>query len=123
MAKYIDLPVYKRALDLVFSLTNSTQKMPKDIRFSRVTKMKNDVMDIAKYIAYANDADSERVAYIEKAVEVLNDIKIDVRSLLDLKYISNTGFSAITLSEAKLSRQLEGWLKSTRAKIESQHKQ
>ena len=123
MAKYIDLPVYKRALDLVFSLTNSTQKMPKDIRFSRVTKMKNDVMDIAKYIAYANDADSERVAYIEKAVEVLNDIKIDVRSLLDLKYISKAGFSAITLSEAKLSRQLEGWLKSTRAKIESQHKQ
>lgn len=123
MAKYIDLPVYKKALDLVFSLTNSTQKTPKDIRFSRVTKMKNDVMDIAKYIAYANDIDSERVAYIEKAVEVLNDIKIDVRSLLDLKYISKTGFSAITLSEAKLSRQLEGWLKSTRAKIESQHKQ
>jgi len=120
MAHFFELPVYKRAIDLAAALTRSTKKTDKDIRFTRVTAMKNQAMDIAKKIAFANDELEdleEREKYINECLDMLHEMEIDVRVLKDANYITKNGFGAITAAEGKLGRQLNGWSNSTLKKL------
>ena len=121
MAHFYELPVYKRAIDLATTLTKSTNKTDKDIRFTRVTAMKNKAMDIAKHIAFANDELGnleERMKYIDSCLDVLHDIEIDTRVLKDANLITKSGFSAITSAEGRLGKQLNGWKNSVAKKLE-----
>lgn len=123
MAHFYELPVYKRAIDLAKALTKSTKKTDKDIRFTRVTAMKNQAMDIAKKIAFANDEleDLEaREAYINECLNTLHGIEIGSRVLKDADYLTKSGFGAITAAEGKLGRQLNGWSNSTLKKLGKQ---
>jgi|GEM_PF-6871133 len=123
MAHFYELPVYKRAIGLAKALTKSTKKTDKDIRFTRVTAMKNQAMDIAKKIAFANDEleDLEaREAYINECLNTLHGIEIDSRVLKDADYLTKSGFGAITAAEGKLGRQLNGWSNSTLKKLGKQ---
>ena len=120
MANFYELPVYKKAIDLATTLTRSTNKTDKDIRFTRVTGMKNRVMDIAKTIAFANgepETPEVRMEYIDKCLDALHDIEIDVRVLKDANLITKSGFNAIAAAEGRLGRQLIGWKNATAKKM------
>ena len=122
MAHFFELPVYKKAIELATALTMSTQKTPRDIRFTRVSSLKNKALDIAKTIAFANgelDNHTRREKYIRECLEVLHEMEIDVRVLKDAHLIPESGFNAITAVEGRLGSQLHSWLNSTVKKKES----
>ncbi len=123
MANYFELPVYKKALDLAKALTLSTQKTPRDIRFTRVTALKNAALDIAEKIAFANGSldDAEaRARYIGECIGTLRRMEIGVRVLKDCNHITKSGFGAIVAAEGRLGRQLQAWQDSTLKKIRSE---
>lgn len=122
MAHFFELPVYKKAVELATALTMSTQKTPRDIRFTRISDMKNKTLDIAKTIAFANEElydASRREAYIRECLDMLHTTEINVRVLKDARLVTESGFKAITAVEGRLGAQLHSWLKSTVKKKES----
>ena len=111
--EYFSLPAYNKARELTEQIARSTQKVPRDIRFTYVVEMKTASMGIMEYIAFANDRPEERAAFLDKAIMDLQRIMIRVRILKDLKYLPLKGYSAIIRKEEELIRQLKGWLNKT----------
>lgn len=111
--EYYKLPAYNKARELTEQITRSTQKVPRDIRFSYVTQMQTASMGIMEHIAFANENPEERAAYLDKAIMDLQRIMIRVRILKDLKYLPLKGYSAIIRKEEELVKQLTGWLNKT----------
>lgn len=69
-------------------------------------------MQIMKKIAFANYRIDSRAVFLEEALDVLEDIQISSRILLDLGYIHEKGFAAIIRKEAETHIQLEAWRNS-----------
>lgn len=112
MANFHLLPVYKKALDLERQFTLSTQKAPRDVKFTRINAMHESILQIIEDVAFASEFTINRVEYINRALGELNGFIIRVRILLDLRYISKKGFAAIVRCEENVARQLIGWRKS-----------
>lgn len=112
--EHFKLPAYNKARELAMQLIKSTQKVPKDIRYTYVRDLQVMTMGIMEHIAYANEKAEQRIAFLEKAQNDLHAITIRVRILKDLNHISTKGYSVIIRKEEELARQIAGWLNKTR---------
>lgn len=77
------------------------------------------LIEIVTAIAFANETQDaqERADFISRAADDLRNMKIRVRVLYDLHYITKKGFTAISGAEENVARQLAGWQKSTEDRI------
>lgn len=112
MAEHFKLPVYKAAIDLEKQFVLSTQKTPRRIKYTMVDSIYKSIIDMPVYIAFANNYGDERLQWVEKAVRTMNDVKIHLRVMLDVRAINEHQFSVIMEKQENLSRQLNGWMKS-----------
>ena len=114
--EYYKLPAYNKARELTIQFLASSQKLPRDVKFTfgRECTLMNIYM--MKDIADANDDIDQRVESLEQSLQRLHEFNINIRVLLDLHMISKKGFAAISTKSAELERQLSAWKQSAKNK-------
>ncbi len=116
---FANLPAYKKTIDLDEQFTQSTSKVPREIKYTRLADLRNKILDIMVNIAYADEDEAQRIYYITEATKLLKRLQFEVRILYDIHTIRPEGLDAIIREEGYLEAQLKGWLNST---IEKQNK-
>ncbi len=109
-------PVYYAACRLYQQFTRSTKKAPVNIKRGTFADVERLIQSIIEDTAFANELESDpsaRLKWIADALDKMNRVKISVRMVKDLQYITAKGFSAIMREEDKVVRQLSGWRRST----------
>ena len=120
MADTDKLPVYNKARQLFDQLERSTQKVPTNIKRGSVAMIEEMIIGVMDNIAFANMSEKDkrtRLAFIQSAIETMQKVKIRVRTLHDLHFITKKGFDAIILAEENVVRQLAGWEKKTYSEV------
>lgn len=105
-------PVYNKTRMLLLQFMASTKKCPREMKYGMIANTTNDLLYMMKMITKANDAfdmPKERIVFIEKAQEILDDVRISARVLFDAGVMKKTGFHAITQLEAEAFVQLKSW--------------
>ena len=119
--EYYSLPVYKKAVDLVRQLQNSTQKAPNHIKIGLIKDEIEKLLRAIYLICEAASTSDKQYKYnsIMEAYQIAKEIKIWNRLLLDLRLISNTGYPIVSSYSEDLNRQLHGWAESVKAVVEN----
>lgn len=112
MAEFYALPVYKAAIELERQFCASTQKTKRQLKYGKVDKIYQEIIDFIVKVAFACDYDGDRVKMIDEALAMMRRIKIQVRIILDLGGMTKNGFAAVVKAEEDVSRQLNGWKNS-----------
>ena len=107
-------PVYNKARLLVKQIIVSTKKAPREIKYGYIADTVNVGLNLMEDIFQASRAiiTSDRITYIDKAIDKLNIIKMKIRIIHDVNALSSKGFSAIINYEADVIYQLVSWKKS-----------
>lgn len=107
--EYFALPVYKKAVDLIKQLTNSTQKTPNFIKIGILKDTQTDIINIIYYIQQAANS-KDKQEFIKQAYTLSKKVQINIRIFYDLGFMSKGGFAATSSLSEDLVRQLYGWL-------------
>ena len=110
MAYYDNLPVYKAAYDLLQSIYRDAGNVPRDVRFTLVETLKNELTDILVLIYKANST-TAKLPLIIQARERLVSVKVRLRLLYDLRYINVKLFARFSDQVEAVSKQLASWQK------------
>ena len=123
------LPVYNKLRQLFEQLESSTKKVPINIKRGKIAEVENLIMAAMVKICYADaakdDSDAsikERLDFIDEVQQDLNEIKVNVRLLHDLKYIKDQGFDALAGYEDNVDSQLIGWRNATEKRLKVENK-
>ena len=119
MAEFYALPVYKAAIELERQFCASTQKTKRQLKYGKVDKIYQEIIDFIVKVAFACDYDGDRVKMIDEALAMMRRIKIQVRIILDLGGMTKNGFAAVVKAEEDVSRQLSGWKNSLTCKTKN----
>lgn len=119
MAEFHSLPVYKAAIELEHQFCASTQKAKRQLKYGKVDKIYQEIIDFIVKVAFACDYEGDRLKLIEESLEMMRRIKIQVRIILDLGGMTRNGFAAVVKAEEDVSRQLSGWKNSLTNKNKS----
>lgn len=116
MACYDNLPVYKAAYDLLQSIYRDSGNVPRDVRFTLVETLKNELTDILVLIYKANST-SAKLPLITEARERLVSVKVRLRLLYDLRYINVKLFARFSDQVEAVSKQLASWQKYAKERV------
>lgn len=108
MANYDNLPVYKAAYDLLQSVYEKTGNVPRDVRFTLVETLKNELTEIIVLIYKAN-ATPDKLPYIERARDLIVSVKVRLRLLNDLRHINVKLYAQFSEQVESVSKQLASW--------------
>ena len=110
------LPVYNEARMLYEQFCRSTKKLPVNLKRGKIAETEGWIIDLIDGISMADDfdeqSDAEKLDLLNKCIEIVYRIMIRVRTLRGINMLSISGFSAITIHEDSLARQLNGWAAS-----------
>lgn len=120
MAQYDNLPVYKAAYDLLQSIYRNLGNVPRDVRFTLVETLKNELTDILVLIYKANST-TEKLPLIADAREKLVSVKIRMRLLHDLHHVGVKQYANLTLQVEQVSKQLAAWHKYARERTPAEN--
>ena len=115
------LPVYNKTRRLFEQFELSTRKVPINIKRGIIAKTEEALISVLEHLSFADEALADlkrRRAFILASMKVMRKVEIRVRILYDLHLIQKSGYSAISLLEDDVMRQLQGWLNATEKEIE-----
>ena len=110
MAQYDNLPVYKAAYDLLQSIYRDMGNVPRDVKFTLVETLKNELTEILVLIYKANST-TEKLPLIMDMRERLVGVKVRLRLLHDLRHISTKLYAHLVEQVEAVSKQLASWQK------------
>ena len=108
MAVYDNLPVYKASYDLLQSVYARTGNVPRDVRFTLVETLKNELTEIIVLIYKANTT-PDKLPHIERARELVVSVKVRLRLLSDLRHINLKTYAQFSEQVESVSKQLASW--------------
>ncbi len=108
MAHFEELPVYKACYELLLTIYKDLNKLPRDIRYTMLETMKNELVQIAGLICRAN-ATRDKLQFIQQAKDLMLSVKLKIRLLYDLHYINLKTFSRLAELGESVSKQLTSW--------------
>ncbi|QQS61274.1 MAG: four helix bundle protein [Candidatus Moraniibacteriota bacterium] len=109
MATYDNLPVYKASYDLLLELFLVVNNFSRDYRFTLGEHIKNETITMMMCIYRANKDRLERKKNISLARERVENIRVLLRILKDLRQIGLKKFVVLQESIELVSKQLTGW--------------
>ena len=111
MAQFEALPVYKTVYDILHIMFCNTKNIPRDVKFTVVEKIKEELIQLLIIIYKANEnmKGEERIRYILKAREILIGIIIRIRILYDSEYIGMKLYSHLSGELTSALLQLKKW--------------
>ena len=127
MAQYDNLPVYKATYDLLQSIYRDTGNVPRDVKFTLVETLKNELTEILVLI-YKTNSTTEKLPLIIGMRERLIGVKVRLRLLLrldlpcpfpaclsrllhDLRHIGTRLYAHLVEQVESVSKQLASWQK------------
>ena len=114
MATYDNLPVYKVSYDVLFKVFHIVKDFEKQYKYSLWDTIKNETLDLITSIYRANSNFENRLKNIKKAREQVEVLRLYIRLSKDLKILSITKFSDLSLDIENISKQLYSWEKSVK---------
>ncbi len=109
-------PVYNVARQLRFQLNRSTQKAPVNDKRSIIAETEGMITELMKICIKANRCSAnpmQRAEFLRAASDIVLDIELNVRIMLDLDIIKKKGFAQMVRIEDNVRGQLFGWLRAT----------
>lgn len=119
VANYDNLPVYKAAYDLLQGVYKDTGNVPRDVRFTLVETLKNELTEIIVLIYKANST-TDKLPHIEKARELVVSVKVRLRLLQDLHHINVKLYARFSEQVESVSKQLASWQEYVRKNRDKQ---
>jgi hypothetical protein len=111
MALYSDLPVFKKAYDLLLAVYKMTGSLSREYKYTIGEKLKNEMLELLLRIYRAN-LGWEKAVDIDRCRESAETVRLMVRVLYDLKQINMKKMIALNALIENISKQLSGWRKS-----------
>lgn len=121
MATYDQLMVYKHAYDLTVQALLITKKIDRAYKFTLGEKLNEACVEMLLCV-YRINVVSEREQYFISAREQIEEIRILLRLMRDLKLTSNSRYSELNDFVESISKQLSGWHKSNKSNGEASSK-
>lgn len=113
MAQYDNLPVYKAVYDLLQNIYRNSGNVPRDVKFTLVETLKNEVTQILVSIYKANST-TDKLPLIADMRERLVGVKVRMRLLHDLRHIGTKFYAHQAEQIESISKQLVAWQKYVR---------
>lgn len=113
MATYDNLPVYKASYDLLQELTLFRKQLNREYKYTLGERIINETVEMIIGVFKANVSMAKK-ELILKSREHLEIVRLLLRLLKDLKQISLKRFVAINAKIELVSKQLTGWMKSSK---------
>jgi len=111
-SRYENLPVYKKALDLVVYFEKLIRHLERYYKYTIGTDLRTLSRRVLVLIAKANIKVSRKDC-LEEALDKLEELKILIRVTKEVKaFRSFKNFEFATKSVINVSKQCEGWLRS-----------
>ena len=110
MAQYDNLPVFKAIYDLLLEVYQRTRNVPRDLRYTLVQDLKNELLDLMVLIYQAN-SQREKEPLLRKSLEVFVHARLRIRLLKDMHHLSIAQFAQLCLKTESISKQLTAWHK------------
>ena len=117
MANYTELNVYKATYSLLYELLSASKSFNRDFKYTLGENLKNEMIDAMMYIWRANSV-YDKEGNIASAREKIEKCRLYIRLLFDLRQISLEHFTKWNIAIQNISKQLAGWDKSQKPKIE-----
>ena len=114
MAIHTHLPIYKAAYDLLTLTATVTKNMPKDIRGSIGSEIRNLCLQSVILIAKANAA-QDKTPHLTTLLEHVQTTEILFRLSKDQRYISTGQYAKAIAITDSIGKQANGWKKQTTA--------
>ena len=117
MAKYENLPIYRKAMELLVYVEQSVRGFPRYHKYAIGARLRDACFDVASLIVEANNAfdRAERTDLLGRLRDRSEDVKICLEAARELQAFS--GFKAYNHAAGmavEVCRQSEGWLGSSR---------
>ena len=108
MAQYENLPVFKATYDLLLDLYKTLNNVPRDLRYTLVQDLKNELTQLMVLIYKAN-SQREKTATFRKCLDLFLSVRLRIRLLKDMHFLSVARFAELSLKTEIISKQLTGW--------------
>lgn len=120
MAQSEHLPIYRDAFELLVYLENAVQTFSKYHKYTLGTDLRNSAREVLKLIVRANNSTAREVV-LEELRLALEDLKVLIRVGKEVKaFPSFKTFEVAVNQLVSVSKQTEGWLRSTRQRSQGQ---
>ena len=115
MAKYEHLPIYKGALELVVFLENAVRGFSRYHKYSIGERLRQASWDVVTLVVKANNTPvAERLYLLIALRDKVQELSIALAVAKELEAFSkHKSWQQAARMAVNLSRQSEGWLKST----------
>lgn len=108
MAQYENLPVFKATYDLLLDLYKTLNNVPRDLRYTLVQDLKNELTQLMVLIYKAN-SQREKTTTLRKCLDLFLSVRLRIRLLKDMHFLSVARFAELSLKTEIISKQLTGW--------------
>jgi hypothetical protein len=111
-ARYENLPVYKKALEVAIHFENVVRGFDQYHKYTVGTDLRNLSRQILMLVAKANIRE-ERKACLAEAIDKLEELKIFLHLCKEIKaFRSFKSFEFASKSVVEVAKQCEGWIRS-----------
>lgn len=110
-----DIPIFKQSYELYKTFYGYRNNVLRQDRYTLWQKTENLILEIIEDIFLASFiSKSERLPVLERTSIKLNNLKVFVRLLKELKILDNDKYLVLQEVVDEIGRQLGGWIKSTK---------
>lgn len=110
MALHTTLPIYKVAYDLLDVAVDLTRNMPRDLKASIGTKVREECIEILVLIFRANVA-RDKASHLGELLERLQVAELLLRLSHEKRLISPSQYARAIALTAQVGKQANGWRK------------
>lgn len=114
MALATDLPIYRKAYELLTLIAKLTQNYPRGYRQGLARDVSSEAQALVTLIFRAN-CTKEKTPIIEQLRECLQTLQLQLRLSKDLRLISASQFGATVVLTDAVGKQATGWLNYARS--------
>ncbi|MDD5693250.1 MAG: four helix bundle protein [Patescibacteria group bacterium] len=108
MARYDHLTVFKNTYELSLYFYKLAKGFPKDFKYGLAEEIKSLLTELMDQIVIANNS-IDKTSTLNKAVIIIERVKIKARLLHDLKIISIKSYEYFFCQLVEISKQIERW--------------
>lgn len=117
MATYDQLMVYKTSYDLTVEVMRLSKKLPRELRFTLGERVINSTVEMMISIYRVNIEQANKFDKLGIAREELETLRLLVRIIKDLQYVSVAYFTTLSEMIESISKQLTAWQRSVRVPV------
>lgn len=113
MARYEHLPLYKKAMDTAVKVETVVKGFSRYHKYTLGTDLRNHAREIVRLVIRAN-SHTDKSGALCLLRDTIEDLKITIHLCKEVKAFKNfSTFQSIGEAVSDMSRQCEGWIKSS----------